>query len=68
MLEYDESWGIFAIQNQIYVGWIGYVDYLPICNVWVLLRQLNTMEKPEEPVRHNVAGNGKRDGAKAEKS
>ena len=25
------------------------------------------MERPEEPVRHNVAGNGKRDGAKAEK-
>lgn len=26
------------------------------------------MERPEEPVCHNVAGNGKRDGAKAEKS
>lgn len=26
------------------------------------------MERPEEPARHNVAGNGKRDGAKAEKS
>lgn len=26
------------------------------------------LEEPEEPVRHNVAGNGKRDGAKAERS
>lgn len=26
------------------------------------------MERPEEPARHNVAGNSKRDGAKAERS
>ena len=30
--------------------------------------QVKTMERPEEPVRHNVVRNGKRDGAKAERS
>lgn len=30
--------------------------------------QVKTMERPEGPVRHNVTGNGKRDGAKAERS
>ena len=30
--------------------------------------QVKTMERPQGPVRHNVARNGKRDGARAEKS
>ena len=40
---------------------------LRICNVCVST-PVKHLEEPEEPVRHNVTGNGKRDGAKAERS
>lgn len=40
---------------------------LRTCNVCVST-PVKYLERPEEPVRHNVARNGKRDGAKAERS
>ena len=33
-----------------------------------IITAVKYQEEPEEPVCHNVAGNGKRDGAKAERS
>lgn len=39
---------------------------LRICNVCVST-PVKHLEEPEEPVRHNVIGNSKRDGAKAER-
>ena len=40
---------------------------LRICNVCVST-PVKYLERPEEPVRHNVVGNDKRDGAKAKRS